>query len=150
MIQLLRTTSNHVDFIELVKNLDAELALRDGDQHTFYAQYNKIDAIKDVVVAFENHLPVACGAIKEYDLETMEIKRMFTHVNSRGKGTATLVLKELEKWSTELQYQKCILETGINQKEALAFYAKNKYNLTPNYGQYAQVKDSKCFEKLLT
>ncbi|RZK26327.1 MAG: hypothetical protein EOO43_03180, partial [Flavobacterium sp.] len=57
MISLFRTTSTHPDFIELVKALDAYLAVIDGDEHSFYAQFNKIDTLKNVVIAFENGKP---------------------------------------------------------------------------------------------
>ncbi|HSR17647.1 MAG TPA: GNAT family N-acetyltransferase, partial [Ignavibacteriaceae bacterium] len=92
MIKISRTDSTHPDFINLVKYLDAELAERDGKEHPFYAQYNKIDKIKYAVVAYENDEPVACGAIKEYSPDTMEVKRMYTLPESRGKGIATSIL----------------------------------------------------------
>ena len=43
MIKIIRTDSENQDFVELVKNLDAELAERDGDDFTFYSLFNKID-----------------------------------------------------------------------------------------------------------
>ena len=147
MIKIIRTNSDDQDFIDLVKNLDADLAERDGNDHSFYAQFNKIDKIKYVVVAYENSKPMGCGAIKEYAPNTMEIKRMYTSPESRGKGIATKVLTELEIWATELSYEKCILETGKKQPEAIGLYEKNGYKLIPNYGQYAEIENSLCFEK---
>ena len=147
MINILRTNSDNKDFISLVKLLDADLAERDGKEHSFYAQYNKIDKIKYVIVAYENGNPVSCGAIKEYEPGIMEVKRMYTLLESRGKGFASKILSELEKWAKELGYGKCILETGKKQPEAIALYKKNGYKLIPNYGQYAGVENSVCFEK---
>jgi len=51
MITIIRTGSDNLDFIELVRLLDADLAIRDGDKHAFYDQFNKIDNIRYVVVA---------------------------------------------------------------------------------------------------
>ena len=147
MITLIRTDSSNPDFINLVKFLDAELAVRDGDDHPFYAQYNGIDTIKHAVLAYEEGAPIACGAIKEYGPGVTEVKRMYTLPGSRGKGIATKVLAELEKWAAELSYRKCILETGKKQPEAIAVYKKNGYQIIPNYGQYAEVDNSVCFEK---
>ena len=147
MISVIRTNSDDQDFIELVKHLDADLAKRDGDDHPFYAQFNKIDKIKYVVVAYENDKPVGCGAMKEYTSNTMEIKRMYTLPESRGKGVGTRVLAELEVWAAELSYEKCILETGKKQPEAIGLYKKNGYEIIPNYGQYAEIENSVCFEK---
>ena len=147
MISLLRTNSENTDFVELVKLLDADLAIRDGKEHSFYAQYNKIDNIKYVVIAYDNSKPVGCGAIKEYSPDTMEIKRMYTLPEERGKRIATKILIELEKWAHELSYKKCILETGKKQPEAISLYKRNEYKIIPNYGQYVGMENSVCFEK---
>ncbi|MCH2033662.1 MAG: GNAT family N-acetyltransferase [Tenacibaculum sp.] len=149
MISLIRTDSKNKDFIELVKQLDAFLAITDGDDHDFYNQYNGLDNIKYVIVGYIDYIPVACGAIKHFDAKTMEIKRMFTSEKSRGKGMASKVLVELEKWALELSFERCILETGIRQVEAVRLYKKNKYTLMENYGQYAGIEESLCFEKKL-
>jgi GNAT superfamily N-acetyltransferase len=150
MYKLVRTNSDNLDFQKLVKELDKDLAIRDGEEHAFFAQYNKIDAIKFVIVAYENEVAVGCGAIKEYEPNIMEVKRMFVSPDQRGKGIASLVLIELEKWAAELNYKKCILETGIRQPEAISLYKKNNYVLIDNYGQYINVTSSVCFEKELT
>jgi GNAT superfamily N-acetyltransferase len=149
MIKLIRTSSGNQDFVELVKLLDADLAKRDGEEHSFYAQFNKIDKIKHAVVAYENDKPVSCGAIKEFASNIMEVKRMYNLQVSMCKGIATKVLTELEIWATELHYKKCILETGRKQPEAIELYKKNGYKIIPNYGQYAEVENSLCFEKKL-
>jgi GNAT superfamily N-acetyltransferase len=147
MIRLKRTNSDNKDFIDLVKLLDAELAEIDGEEHVFYAQLNKTDKIKHVIVLYENEKPVSCGAIREYSPTSMEVKRMYTLPDCRGKGLATKVLDELEKWASELSYQKCILETGWRQPDAIRLYEKNGYNRMPNYGKYAGIVNSVCFEK---
>ncbi len=149
MTKIIRTDSDNKDFIELVKYLDNDLAERDKDDHSFYSQFNKIDKIKYVIVVYENGKPLGCGAIKEYAQSTMEIKRMNTLPEDRGKGIATKVLGELEAWATELAYENCLLETGKRQPEAIALYKKNGYELISNYGQYAGMENSVCFEKSL-
>jgi len=147
MIRLIRTDSDCNDFIELVKLLDAELAILDGEEHAFYAQLNKTNKIKHVIVAYENDKPISCGAIREYSTVTTEIKRMYTLPENRGKGIATKILNGLEKWASELSYQKCILETGKRQPDAIWLYKKNGYKTIPNYGKYVAMENSVCFEK---
>ena len=149
MITIIRTDSSNPDFIELVKQLDIDLAERDGKDNSFYAQFNKIDTIKHAVVLYEDGKPTGCGAIKEFSPNAMEVKRMYTLPGSRGKGIATKVLSDLEKWASELLYGKCVLETGKRQPEAIAVYQKNGYQIIPNYGQYAGMENSVCFEKAL-
>ena len=147
MIKLFRTNSENKDFRLLVKQLDENLKITDGDEHEFYNQFNSITSIKHVVIAYMENQPVGCGAFKEFNVKSVEIKRMFTLPETRGKGIATFILKELENWAKQLGYTYCILETGIRQKEAVALYKKNLYNIIPNYGQYVDVKNSLCFEK---
>ncbi len=149
MIKLARTSSDNDDFITLVKSLDAELAIVDGDDHSFYSQFNKIDKIRFVVVAYKDGKPVGCGAIKEFSAEAMEVKRMYVSPDGRKKGIATKILTELEKWASEMEYAKCVLETGKRQQDALALYKKNGYKQIKNYGQYIGVDNSVCFEKLM-
>ena len=149
MPELRRTNSDDQDFIALVRLLDADLARRDGNEHSFYSQFNKIDKIRHAVVAYEDGKAVSCGAIKEYDTEAMEVKRMYTLPGYRGKGLAAMVLSDLEKWASELAYKRCVLETGKRQPEAIKLYEKNGYQVTPNYGQYIGIENSVCFEKPL-
>ncbi len=147
--RLLRTTWEDQDFKNLVKLLDAELKIRDGEDHDFYHQFNNIDVLKHVVVLFHNEKAVACGAIKAFDDHQVEVKRMYVLESERGNGFARKVLTELEVWAKELNYTACILETGINQPEAIALYKKCAYSSIENYGQYTGVATSFCFKKLL-
>lgn len=146
-IHLIRTDSTHDEFVRLVSLLDAELAVRDGDEHDFYHQFNSITNLQYVVIAFENNKALGCGAFKMFDPQTVEIKRMYTAESARGKGIASQLLTKLESWALELGYEKCILETGINQPEALSLYAKMGYKRIPNYAQYKNKEMSRCFEK---
>lgn len=149
MIRLLRTDSQHPDFLSLVKELDDLLAELDGEEHAFYNSLNKIDTIKNAIVVYDDDKPIACGAIREFSPTAMEVKRMYTVPEYRGKGIATKVLNELEKWAAELNYEKCVLETGIRQPDAIHLYTREGYKRIPNYGKYVNVENSVCFEKEL-
>ncbi len=148
-MQLLKTNSNNADFILLLQLLDKDLAIRDGDEHAFYIQYNGITLIKHVIVAYKNDKAVACGAIKAFNNDSMEVKRIYTLPESRGSGIASTILKALEIWAAELGYKTCVLETGKKQPEAIALYQKSGYEITPNYGQYIGIENSICFMKNL-
>jgi len=147
MITVTRTNSEHPGFQSLVVLLDAHLALRDGTEHAFYAVYNKSAALAQVVVMYEDEKPVGCGAFKPHEDGGAEIKRMYVLPEYRGRGIAARILKELENWAVELSYTRCILETGRRQPEAIALYLKHGYTQIPNYGPYAGVENSVCFEK---
>lgn len=150
MMELKRSDSDNPDFIQLVRLLDADLAERDGEDHAFYAQFNKVAALRHAVVAYDNGIPVGCGAFKPFDEVTVEIKRMFVQPELRGRGLASQILSELEHWAKSLGYSRCVLETGKRQPEAIALYSKNGYETIPNYGQYAGMYNSVCFEKMMS
>jgi len=76
------------------------------------------------------------GAIKEYDANTMEVNRMYTKDGQRSKGIASTILSELENWAKELEYHRCILETGFNQPAAIRLYKRTGYQVIPNYDHY--------------
>ncbi|MBC7921659.1 MAG: GNAT family N-acetyltransferase [Ferruginibacter sp.] len=147
MLHLTRTTSNDPDFRQLVALLDQDLRVRDGEDHAFFAQFNKLDAINHVVVAYREAEPVGCGAFKEFSAGVVEVKRMFVLPAHRGQGIAGAVLAEVERWARELHYTACVLETGKKQPEAIRLYQKSGYARIPNYGQYAEVASSVCMRK---
>ena len=150
MIRFTRTDSEHADFCLLAAELEAELKLRDGDDHKALAQLNKIDFIPQALVIYKNGNPIACGAIREYEHGVMEIKRMYVKMNCRGKGIASMMLEQLENWAAESSIKKCVLETGRNQPEAISLYLKKGYVQIPNFGAYTHSANSVCFEKLLS
>ncbi|WP_185207033.1 GNAT family N-acetyltransferase [Chryseobacterium sp. C3] len=144
-----RTDSSNKDFQNLVQLLDADLAIRNGEDHAFYDQFNKIDAIKNCIVIYVDEIPAACGAFKKFDEKTVEIKRMYTNPDFRKKGLATTIVKDLEIWAKELNYTKAVLESSLEQNEALSVYEKSGYTRIPNYGQYIGIDKSVCYEKVL-
>ena len=147
MISIQRTTSDNADFGNLVLQLDAYLRVLDGEDHAFYAQFNKTNLLKNAVIYYENNIAVGIGAYKEYDANTAEIKRMFTLPEHRGKGIAKAILTELEAWANEENYTTAILETGFLQLDAIGLYQKLGYTIIDNFGQYIGVESSVCMEK---
>ena len=145
-----RTDASDGYFRSLVALLDADLAVRDGADHSFYNQFNKIDAIRHVIVCYANAKPVACGAFKPFNDDSVEVKRMFVLPEYRGKQIGQMLLKELEKWAAELGYKHSVLETGKKQHEAIRLYEKAGYHRIPNYGQYENVENSVCMRKAIT
>ena len=144
-----RTTRDDRDFSALVKNLDKDLRIRNGLIMDIYDQYNKIEAIDTVIVAYLDNEAVACGCFKLYAADTIEIKRMYVKPQARGMGLSKEILSKLEEWATELGYTYSVLETGSKQTEALSLYPKAGYKQIPKYGPYVDLPDSICFRKSL-
>ena len=146
---IVRADASHSHFVRLVRLLDNELAAIDGEEHGFYAQFNKLDLLKNTVIGYLGQSPVACGAFKESGGGIAEIKRMYVVQELRGKGIAGQVLQALEQWAREYGFHTCQLETGKRQPDAIALYSKHGYRPIPNYGQYRGIENSICLEKLL-
>lgn len=142
-----RTTSDNEDFLSLVALLDQDLAIRDGEDHAFYAQFDTLDHIKNVVVGYQGNYAIGCGAFKPYNNTTAEIKRMFVRPDFRGQGIAKGILSKLENWASEYGFTNCILETGTNNPQAIQLYTKAGYSVIPNYDKYENVVTSVCLGK---
>ncbi len=145
----LKTTSQNIDFQLLTNQLDHYLTGVNGDNDGFFKQFNSINLLQNVIVAYENNEAIGCGAIKKFDDNSMEIKRMYVLPEQRGKGVAQGILAALESWTLELGFEKCVLETSKTMLDAVALYQKCDYKIISNYGQYAGIETSICFEKNL-
>lgn len=148
-MKIVRTNANHPDFQYLVHQLDELLAEINGEDHTFYHQFNSLESIQQVVVMYKEDIPVACGAYKPFDTNSCEIKRMFTLPGYRGQGFAGKILWELESLIREMGYEYAVLETSVKLKSAIQLYKKMGYAEFEKYGQYKDAKDSICFRKKL-
>ena len=147
MVILKRGDSSDEGFQKLIKELDKVLRSRYNQVQNQYDQYNKVDTIRNVVVAYIGEQPVGCGCFKKFDHSSVEIKRMFVSEDHRGKGIAESILKELERWAKELSYHHTVLETGVKLPEAMRLYQKYHYVITENYGQYIGMENSVCMRK---
>jgi putative acetyltransferase len=145
-MELVRTTSDNVDFQRLARLFDDYLVDIDGDEKDFFAQYNQI-YLEHVIVCYDGETALGCGAFKPLEDHVAEIKRMFVLPEQRGKGIAASILNELENWSKESGFTSCILETSNQLTSAIALYKKSGYNVIPNYGQYIGVESSICMKK---
>ena len=53
-MKLLRTDHKNIDFQNLVKTLNLELSVVDGELHDFYSQFNGTENLEHVVVAYKD------------------------------------------------------------------------------------------------
>lgn len=148
---LKRTNSDDKDFQVLVTQLNAYLLQQYGELQNFYSQFNAIDNIPNVVIAYINDVAAGCGCFKKFDDDSVEIKRMFVAEIFRSKGVGSAILQELEKWAAELGNKYTVLEMGTRQPEAAILYQQQGYTVIPNYGQYIGMEETSiCMRKSLT
>lgn len=147
MLRITRTTSDNPDFRDLVQQLDQDLLQRYPDVQAEYDKFNKIEKNDTVVVAYWSDVPVGCGCFKQFNEDTVEIKRMFVTKDLRGRGIATNILADLCTWAGELRFKKAVLETAARQPEAIHVYKKAGFEIIPNYPPYTNMELSMCMKK---
>jgi len=148
MVSLNRTSADHPDFLFLVELLDKDLWNRYPDTQDFFEAFNVIKLDAQVVVAYVDDQPVGCGCIRAMPTQgTVEIKRMYVKDEARGKGIARKILGELEAWAVEEGKERAILETGVNQPEAVSLYRKLGYEQIERYEPYVDSEASICMGK---
>jgi GNAT superfamily N-acetyltransferase len=151
MTELIRTSSENTDFNWLIELLDNDLWKRYPQTQQNYTKHNFLRSNVKAIVAYEEGKPVGCGCFRETDTcDTVEIKRMYVLEWMRGKGIATMILSELEKWAAGLGMKEAVLDTGINQPEAIALYEKSGYRRIKNYGPYINNREIICMGKVLS
>lgn len=136
------------DFAMLCGRLDRALDEIVGSryQRSQYDQYNQRDSIHDVIVAYHDGEPVACGAFKMFDENHVELKRVFVDPLHRHMGLGGELIRRLEAKAKIKGYDWCILESGRLLEAAHCMYKKAGYKIIPNYGQYAEMENSICME----
>jgi putative acetyltransferase len=149
MITLVRCNSNYRDFLDLAALLDEDLVMRYDEVQELYNQHNRLGLIDTVVVVYVDNNPAGCGCYKDFDDNTVEIKRLYVKPEYRGSGLAKAILLELEQWAREKGYSRATLETGIKQPEAIRFYTRQGYEKIKNYRQYEGNENSVCMSKKL-
>ncbi|WP_298894376.1 GNAT family N-acetyltransferase [uncultured Psychroserpens sp.] len=147
-MKIIRTNSQNSEFKRLVQLLNSDLAGRDGKAHPL-SQFNDISNLNHVVLALKDDKAIGCGSISEYNFDSMEIKRMYVSPETRGQRIGEKILSELENWSKELGYSRCILFMGSKQPEAGKLYQRNNYIFIEKYGILKDIPDSLCLAKNL-
>jgi putative acetyltransferase len=134
----------------LIQDLCSELTKRYGTPPSPFSPATAVTPRSAFLVARLGGQPVGCGALRQIDDTTAEVKRMYVAPFARRRGIARRILTELERLATEFNYQSIRLETGIKQSEAIAFYDSSGYQRIATYSDFVDNRKSICFEKRLT
>ena len=148
MISVLKAPVDSLEAIELMRELSATLLQITGRTGESGFRAEDMDHLRAVfAVAYMDERPAGCGAIRELEGDTAELKRMYAREKSRGVGKH--LLEFLEGEAARLGYKKIVLETGTVNEKAIRFYRSNGYSVCEQFGSYVGRDDSICFEKNL-
>ena len=138
----------------LISALNAELTAAYSD--TPGANHFRVDADEVApgrgayLIAWRAAMPIGCGAVRRYDEETAEIKRMYVVPSERSNGVGRRIVGALEREARALGVARVLLETGTRQEAAIALYEKLGFARIPPYGEYmASAATSVCMQKRL-
>ncbi len=149
LIEFKRTDGKNKDFIENCRLLDMDLDRRVGKKikREKYEKYNQLDEIQEAIVVYNDNKAVGGGAIRRYNNEDIELKRVFVHTKYQGQGIGTKLVSLLIEWAAELGYKRIILETGELLEESCYVYKKLGFKVIPNYGPYVDMPESLCMAR---
>lgn len=134
---------------QLIAELCSELSARYGTPPSPFSPSEAATPRSVFLVARSDGEPVGCGAIRQIDDHTAEVKRMYVAPAGRRRGIARSILVELERRAEAFTYRAIRLETGIGQPEAMALYEACGFHRIPAYGPYMGNPTSVCFGKSL-
>ena len=137
------------DFEDLSNEFNREFMEKFGKAQEKYQKYNLLDNIKDVIICYIDEKPIGCVSIRFYYNDVYELKRMFIKAEYRGLGISKTMLEKIENKAKEKKVKKIILETGSHLEKAIRLYRKSGYQVILNYGDYANIPESICMEKIL-
>lgn len=152
-----RRTLVHPDAALLVAQVQAEYVQRYGGPDEAPIDAGEFEAGRGTFfVGYVDGVPVATGAWRWHATppgldagRCVELKRMYVVNGLRRRGFAVQMLEALERDAREAGADAVVLETGINQPEAIALYERRGYVPVPGFGHYRDSPLSRCFAKLL-
>lgn len=102
-----------------------------------------------VAIDVARDLAIGCGALRQLDHGSAEIKRMYVAPAARGTGVAAALLRALESAAAQRGWLTLRLETGTAQPDAQRFYEREGYRRIEPFGDYVGCDLSVCYERHL-
>lgn len=148
---LVATPADAPTAVALIRELDAEIVERDPDGPIYglHPGEHGDPRLRFFVLTVAGK-PAGCGALRQLEPDTAELKRMFVRRGFRGQGLSRGLIRQLEEEARAAGIRVLKLETGPRQIEALGLYRSEGYVDIPRYGEYVDSPDSICMQKLLS
>ena len=134
----------------------AELAERYGEpdlDEDFADRLPPDDLLASFLATDAAGQPVGTGLARWSPYDTgagsVEVKRLYVRPAHRGHGHSRVIMGAIERAAVGAGAVRIVLETGVEQPEALALYERIGYSRFPGYGLYKGDTRSICFSKEL-
>ena len=136
----------------LVEELEAQLAARypAESRHGFSVERLVEEGVHFFVLRVDG-VAAGCGGILfvdpvDGDEPYGEIKRMYVRPSFRGGGHGRRILEQLAAHAGARGIHLLRLETGVDQREAIALYESMGFRERPPFGPYREDPLSPCYE----
>ena len=134
----------------LITELQAEYVVRYGGPDATPVDPDEFDSPTGAFfVGYVDGEPVGCAGLRKRSDADIEVKRMFIRQPFRGRGWSRTLLGLLEDEARALGFERIILETGMQQPEAMGLYESSGYEPIPGFGHYRDSPLNRCYAKAL-
>jgi GNAT superfamily N-acetyltransferase len=156
-LEVRRVAFTHPDASALIEEVQAEYTLRYGGPDETPLDPMMFDPPQGAFfVGYDGHLPLAMGGwrfrtdVAAFGASAVtEIKRMYVVSRARRNGLAREILTHLETTARSAGAEAMVLETGIEQPEAISLYLSSGYSPVEGFGHYKWSSKSRYYGKLL-
>ena len=155
-LRIERVAITHPDAMVLVEAVQEEYVVRYGGRDESPIDPSDFeDPRGQFFVGYLDGVPVATGAWRRSTVEvlgtdnTAEIKRMYVVPAAQRRGHARRMLAHLEATAAAAGIEALVLETGMEQPEAIALYVSSGYEPVPGFGYYCGSDLSRTFGRRL-
>jgi GNAT superfamily N-acetyltransferase len=156
-VEISRLPFTHPDVLALVEEVQAEYTSRYGGPDETPLDPTMFDApLGAFFVGYVDGVAVAMGGwrlradvVAFGQSSVTEIKRMYVAPRARRRGLARGMLDHLEVTAREAGAAVMVLETGIEQPEAISLYLSSGYSAVEGFGYYKWSPKSRYYGKPL-
>jgi diamine N-acetyltransferase len=148
LLQFNIVSGNSPVLSQLIFELDNDLRERYGDALIHGIDLKKADDTGVIfVLGTYGKKAFCCGALRPFNVNQVELKRMFVRKQFRGKGFSKKLYFYLENIARKKSFSQIILETGEEQHEAIGLYKNLGFTPIKKFGEYTSDPNSLCFLK---
>jgi GNAT superfamily N-acetyltransferase len=155
-LRIRRVPITHPDAQLLVEAVQEEYVARYGGRDESPITPEDFDDPRgQFFVGYLDGVPVATGAWRRSTVValgatvTAEVKRMYVVPAAQRRGIARQMLAHLEATAAAAGIEGMVLETGLEQPEAIALYTSSGYEPVPGFGYYSGSELSRTFGRRL-
>ena len=133
--------------VALVEEFTAEMARRyPGAEPSHAAAADFVGPVGRFLVGLtDDGTPVACGGLREAE-GCAELKKVYVAPAARGTGLGRALVRALADHARAQGLARLVLQTGLEQPEAVRLYESEGWTPIPVYGQYADDPRCRCYE----